>query len=978
MWLRHIGVVRGRVAITDRSGPTPGQAQLEPVNFELKDISTLPDHRGDHTLTARLPAGGSLAWRGRLSLRPIAAEGEVHIKDLKFATLWRFLQDELRVEEPAGAIALDFRYGMRHADGALALAASDIALRAADLAVQLRGAPAPILKLSEVSLSGGTFDLAQRRLAFAQLELRRGELSAAIDDAGTLDWQGIVAPAPAAAAPAPAPAQDKPAVQSWHFAIDAARIEEIALRVVDATRVQPLELGVGRADAGFAINVEHGATTTTTIDNLSLQLAKLRVAQQGAESPLITLDAAEAAGGRVHAAGRTAHVATVTLSGGETQLIRDTHSTLNLAQVFQTKRPTPPSENPFTAVVETVEVKGHHLAIVEQMVEPAIRYDLADIAAKLNNVVSDGSKPFRFELATKIKQGGSLKAAGTFDLSRSRAVGQIAASRISLLPLEPLLARHVVLKLASGSASADGRATWELDRKLGQRLAVNGSAALDDLVLNDAGGERFFASQKIAAGGMALDLRARRLNVEEMQLLGPVGKIAINKDRSTNLATVLRQPERAAADAQPKPEPEAAERFVVAVDRVRVEKGELDFADLSLVLPFSTRIRELNGAITGLASEPGSRAAVKLEGQVEDYGLARIEGTINPFAPKGHTDLAVAFRNVLLTPFSPYSATFAGRRIASGRLALDLQYKINNSELQGENKVVLEQFTLGERVDSPSALNLPLDLAIALLTDSNGKIDVAVPVRGNVDHPEFSYGHLVWQAIRTLLTRIVTAPFRALAALFGGSGENLDDIAFDPGSARLLPPEREKLARLAETLKKRPQLKVVVQGRYDPDRDGAAMRDVAARRALAERLGGKLAPTDEPGPVAFDNARTQRALEAMLTERGGADALAQFVAGFEKTKGREAQRVNPALALVGRASPDRELYEAMFARVVELQALPPKALEQLAGERGAAIAKQVADASALGSERVGQKAPEATSGAPVASKLTLEVAQAAQ
>jgi hypothetical protein len=399
---------------------------------------------------------------------------------------------------------------------------------------------------------------------------------------------------------------------------------------------------------------------------------------------------------------------------------------------------------------------------------------------------------------------------------------------------------------------------------------------------------------KIAASGMALDLhRAGRRGSARLRL----PKIAINKDRSTNLAAVLRQPEKPSAAAQEKPEPSPPQKFVATVDRVRVEKGALDFADLSLVLPFSTHIRELNGAITGLATEPGSRAGVKLEGQVEDYGLARIDGTINPFAPKSHTDLTVAFRNVMMTPLSPYSATFAGRRIASGRLSLDLQYKIENSELRGENKVVLEQFTLGERVESPGALSLPLDLAIALLTDSDGKIDVAVPVRGNVDKPEFSYGHLVWQAIRNLLTRIVTAPFRALASLFGGGGgggENLDEVAFDAGSARLLPPEREKLVRLVETLKKRPQLKLMVQGRYNTDRDGAAMREAASRRAVAERRGSKLSPTDDPGPVAFDNARTQRALEAMLAERGGAEALSQFVTGFEKEKGREAQRVNPA------------------------------------------------------------------------------------
>src|SRR5262249_30499971 len=208
----------------------------------------------------------------------------------------------------------------------------------------------------------------------------------------------------------------------------------------------------------------------------------------------------------------------------------------------------------------------------------------------------------------------------------------------------------------------------------------------------------------------------------------------------------------------------------------------------------------------------------------------------------------VSFRNVEMPPLSPYSATFAGRRIASGRLALDVRYKIDNGALAGDNRIVLEKFTLGERVEAPGALNLPLDLAIALLTDSDGKIDVAVPVKGNVDDPEFSYGHLVWQAIRTLITRIVTAPFRALAALFGGGdSEKLDSIVFDPGRATLLPPEREKLKRVADGLGKRPQLRLVAEGQHGAD-DRVALQRPDVEIAVAPKLGRPPAAGPPPPP----------------------------------------------------------------------------------------------------------------------------------
>jgi hypothetical protein len=222
-----------------------------------------------------------------------------------------------------------------------------------------------------------------------------------------------------------------------------------------------------------------------------------------------------------------------------------------------------------------------------------------------------------------------------------------------------------------------------------------------------------------------------------------------------------------------------------------------------------------------------------------------------------------------------------------------------------------------------------------------------VPVRGNVDSPEFAYGHLVWQAIRTVLTNIVTAPFRALASLFGGGTEKVDAVGFEAGRAQLAPPEREKLTRIAGVLKQRPQLRLMVEGRYDPRHDGAALRNVAARRTLADRLGIKLADANDTAPVNFDNAKTQRAIEALLEERAGAGAIDKFKADYEKTTGKEARRVNPALALVGRGSTDREFYEAMFKRVAELQPLADTALPDLARERSNAIAAYMSKSAVL-------------------------------
>jgi hypothetical protein len=188
-------------------------------------------------------------------------------------------------------------------------------------------------------------------------------------------------------------------------------------------------------------------------------------------------------------------------------------------------------------------------------------------------------------------------------------------------------------------------------------------------------------------------------------------------------------------------------------------------------LPFGTRIHSLKGAFNGISTQPGALAELEIDGQVDEYGLARAVGQVDLFDPTGFMDIKTVFRNVEMANLTPYSATFAGRKIDSGKLSLDLEYKIKQRQLLGENQIIMDKLTLGERVESPTAKNLPLDLAIAILQDSNGKIDLGLPVSGSLDDPQFSYGRHHLESHRQYLTKIVTAPFRALGALFGGGGE---------------------------------------------------------------------------------------------------------------------------------------------------------------------------------------------------------------
>lgn len=985
--IQHFAISGGALRFTDRTLEPAARTQLDAVNFEIHDVSTLPDHRGEHRLTARLPGGGSLAWEGRLSLAPVESSASLTLNDGKFAVAWNFLRDHLAIAEPSGSYSLSLRYRMGYSGGKPSLSVSELGFSVKDLVVARPDSREPLLRLGTLALEDGSFELESRTLSFKNIRLADAAVNVTLDAEGVPDWSQL-ARATAAEKPAPAarPAGESTAA-SWQVLLPQIAIGPLSLSFTDMSRVTPMRATLASLEAKLAMNLALGGKTQIQVQDLSARAGGIALQPLSATEALISVEDAGINGLSFDLQQQRLAVATARLAGGLTRVARDAEGRIALADLFAARKPSQPKPSSLKIAVERFDMAGHSLAFADQSYQPALAYDLEAINASLTRLHWPGKGAAALDLALRVKQGGSLKARGSVDPGRETADLRVDLGALALAPLGTLLKRDTMLTLASGSLGATGRVLWNGSKSRGA-IRYTGNVAAESVELRVASDrERVFSFKRLAATDLDADIGENRLVIAHIGLSEPYLRLLINKDKTTNLAAI-RRPAAApvpavpaattAATPAPAPvstQPVTTAPMAISVGRISVEGGAMDFSDQSLVLPFSTFIKNLNGSASGLSSAPESRANLRFEGGIAEFGLARAEGTILPFAPKKFTDIAVNFRNVDLPPMTPYTATFAGRRIASGKLSLDLQYKVENSKLAGDNKLLLEKFTLGERVESPTAVSLPLDLAIALLTDSQGRIDLALPVSGDVDNPEFSYGHLVWQAIRTVLTRIVTAPFRALASLFGGNADPLGDIVFDAGGARILPTELEKLRRVAEGLEKRPQLKLQVQGTWHKDIDARALRAAAVRSDLATREGTRLAAREDPGPVGFDNAKTQRALEQMLEARAGGNAVTQFVEGYRKSSGREASRVNAALALVGRGSGDRELYVAMHQRLVELQPLPPAALGDLAKARAEAIAAAMAKTAKLDPARMTIKAAEAVDEAVkngVPAKLSFE------
>ena len=990
-------VIGGSFTFSDRSDTTHATETFSPLNLEFKEISTIRERKGPYTVRADLPGGGTVSWQGEISLHPIFSKGKLSMAGFKLATAWKFAQDELNLAEPAGEMDFSTRYRFDYQERAPLLVLQDAKFLLKGLLLTEKGKNKPLLALKAIEADGMHFDLQARELMVPNIVVRDGKVAASVDEKGLFDWQKLVVNQEPVDVTALVPGASEPADQPWRLKAGEVKVENVAVDYSDHSRANPLALAVSGLNVLLNASAEVGTGPVKAIvDDLEVVLNRVSISEAGDDTSFLSLDTLALNDGRIDIGNREITIKRVGATGGGTSVVRGKNGRIRLLEMFnpgdkgrlkrdiaETGKKARAEGRPWSFSLDTFEMNSFRVALQDLTFVPDIVYNLKDVRASLKNLTNDKKTPIDFKTTIKVVQGGSASVSGQVSQVGDRADARAKIKGINLKPLRPAVAKFTSLALESGNISASARVKYR-SAKSGPQLRANGSVSVNNLMLNEEGtGERFLEWKEMSANGLKFGLSPDRLQIEEVRLLEPGAKVVIFKDRSVNLAKVLKSSDAVGTETathQEKAPPVVPSKdqalFPVSIDRIRVEKGVVDFADFSLVLPFAVPVTDFSGSATGISSDPTSRTMIKLEGKVDKYGLTTVEGGMTPFAPKTFTDLTVSFQNVEMKPLSPYSATFAGRKIASGTLNLKLEYKIQKSELLGENKVVLEQFTLGERVEAPSAINLPLDLAIALLTDTEGKIDVAVPVSGNLDNPKFSYGHVIRQALVNLITKVVTAPFRALAGLLGDKGEQMDAISFHPGSDRLLPPELKKLKKVVEALEKRPQLRLVVQGRFDPKIDGEALRTELVKRALAEQMGVKLALDEEPGPFAFNNGKTQKALEKLLKRRGGDNGVAEFKTQYEKETGQKAKRVKPYLALFGWESSDTSFYKAIFEELVRLEPLLDNDLQDLAQRRAEAIVKELKTTDGLDDTRVTPGSPgpaEKASKESVNTKLTLDV-----
>lgn len=472
--------------------------------------------------------------------------------------------------------------------------------------------------------------------------------------------------------------------------------------------------------------------------------------------------------------------------------------------------------------------------------------------------LSPGALPMKLHAESGRK--GVMNIDGQVTPTGPAAQLQLDLRDLDMAPLQPYMADRFNAALRSGTMTLKGKVAY--DAPAGKPIAVrfNGNAFAGNVrTVDRITGDDFLRWRALAVNGIDFNMNDARgpmqVGVANVALNDFYARVILNANGRLNLqdvmaggadkgeaapSTSLTQASPASApEAKPAPQPAPAREAAgpkpqIRLGGVTISKGNINFSDFFVKPNYSANLTDMKGSVSKVSSADPTPADLVLDGRLDDDAPVSISGKLNPLGEQLYLDIAAKAAGVELTRLTPYAAKYAGYPITKGKLTVDVAYKIENGKLDAKNHLYLDQLTFGDKVDSPDAVKLPVLLAVSLLKDRNGVIDINLPVSGSLSDPEFSIGGVIVRVIVNLLTKAITSPFSLIASAFGGSGEELGYIEFAPGSSTLTDEGRRKIETVGKALNDRPSLRLEISGRIDPATDADGARRVWLDQRVAE------------------------------------------------------------------------------------------------------------------------------------------------
>ncbi|PWB80788.1 MAG: hypothetical protein C3F08_03500 [Candidatus Methylomirabilota bacterium] len=602
-------------------------------------------------------------------------------------------------------------------------------------------------------------------------------------------------------------------------------------------------------------------TQALTVDGrVALRQLSLTDAQ---DRPLLTLPTVDVALAQTEPLAGLFHIASVTLESPELFVRRDPSGTINLQTLFPGNPETPADTKTHeTSIPPVVDIDAFQLnkgvlsfsdtatAITsgaENNAEkrpPAEPINLVaqDISVTADTLTTRNDRQGNIALSLRLNKRGTASINGPVSLTPLSAQLAVSLKAIDIRPLQPYFTDWVKINVTKGAVSTNGNLSLSRQAGSGLQAAYKGKLSVAQFgSVDKAHAQDFLAWQSLAFDDLAVGYNPTYVHIGKVALADFYARLIVHPDGSVNLAQIMEKetaPETAASPAAspPVPQPAPTETSAkagadVQIRTVTLQGGRINFTDASLRPVFNMDLAEIGGRVSGLSSREATLADADLRGKVNQFAPLEITGKINPLRDDLFVDLKARFSDMDLSAMTPYSGKYIGYTIEKGKLSFDLNYQITKRKLDSKNNLFLDQFTLGEKVESPSATNLPVRLAIALLKDRKGEIHLDLPVTGSLDDPQFSVWKVVLQILGNLIAKAATAPFALLGSLIGG-GEELGYLEYEPGSAVVTDANATKIEKLAKALYDRPSLKLEIEGHVDMEKDPEGLRQREFMRKL--------------------------------------------------------------------------------------------------------------------------------------------------
>jgi hypothetical protein len=784
----RLDVRDGRIGFTDNTHAEPFTAVVAPIKFTLTDFKTDANYENAYDFAGTTVSGERLEWVGAFTVQPLGSTGRFRVQDLKATTIDAYAKDMLPFQLASGnaTLAGDYRFAMTPT---LGFEATLPLVEVRDFSIKERKSKAapvtvPALDVHDIALSYEKRDVGMKRI-----EVKGAHIDVALEPDGSIDLMrlfgggssGSAAPVSVASTSSSAPGgATAPSSQTddgeWRVHADTIQLSDASVLAEDRT-VTPV--------AKFEL-----APIALTVNGWSTDAA---VKVQVDADVTINKKGKLLGKGDVQFDPLSAQLA-VELTNFELPAIQ-------------------PYLNATTAMTlhsGLLGVKGNVSYAATPESAPPIRFKgevrVADLRTT-DQLVNEDFVKWRTLAVTGIDFSQHPDKLNIDRIVARQPYGKVVIAKNATLNVTKVLSPDSTTEPVptdDAESSSDSR-----DSKQDNEASKAAAVASNDAEPNKASTSAVIASNDAEPTG---------------------------DSRGSKKAKKASEPAVAVASSDAPSGP----MFPVRIKTIQFVDGSANFADYSIEPSFATGILELSGTVTGLSSDPKSRAKVKLDGKVDKYAPVDINGEVNLLSATAFTDLSMNFRNMELTTFNPYSGKFAGYNISKGKLSTELKYLVQDRKLDASHHIVIDNLEFGDKTDSKDAAPIPLKLAVALLKDRHGIIDLNLPVTGTLDDPKFRLGPIIWKAVLNLLTKIVTAPFTALGALFGG-GEELAFVDFEAGQATLPLPQTEKLNKLAKALVERPQLKLSVPLTIVTTQDSEAI----ARAALNEKLPPAEPPQDD-------------------------------------------------------------------------------------------------------------------------------------